>query len=204
VRSILAAIVILGAAPSIVLAQSPVDSGECPVVTESRLTASWDPRTLAGEYRVRWVSDTAATPKTQAFRLFLWPTSMRDASSATHRGPAPRDTVAHAAYGLMVPDSGNFTKQRIEEMRAGIDPVYPPVLLLARISNDQTPPVRYWTVLLIETVGNRRDGIDVLDGAGIGMWIRDANESGFTGTFQPWGLVIDDRGHYCAQRVSRP
>jgi hypothetical protein len=104
----------------------------------------------------------------------------------------------------MVPDTGTFPRQRIEDLRAGIDPIYPPVLLLARLSNDTTPPSRYWTVLLIETVGNRRDGVGVLDGAGIGLCIKDANESGFTGTFEPWGIVVDDRGHYCAERVSRP
>ena len=128
---------------------------------------------------------------------------MRDTSLATHHLPAPRDTLSHAAYGLMVPDTGNFTKKQIDQLRTGIDPIYPPVLLLARLSNEGKPPLRFWTVLLIGTGGNRRDGVHVLDGAGIGMWIRDANESGFTGTFEPWGVVVDDKGHYCAQRISR-
>lgn len=201
-RSILTALIIVGAAQSSVAAQSPVDSGECPVVADSRLTASWNPRTLAGEYRVRWVSDTAATPKTEAFRLFLWPTSMRDTSSSTHRGPAPGDTAIHPLYGLMVPDSSTYTQKRIDELHAGVDRIYPPVLLLAHPPTGPTPPVRYWTALLIGTEGNRRDGVGVLDGAGTGMWIREATASEFSGTFEPWGLVLDNRGHYCAQRVS--
>lgn len=124
---------------------------------------------------------------------------MGDISSSTHGAPAAGDTALHPLYGLMVPDSGTFTKTWIDKLKARVDRIYPPVLMLAQTSTQS--PVRYWTALLIGTVGNRRDGVGVLDGAGIGMWIRDANTSGFTGTFEPWGIAIDDKGHYCAQRV---
>lgn len=106
----------------------------------------------------------------------------------------------HPLYGLMVSDSGTFTKDRIEKLQAEVDRIYPSVLLLARTSNDPKAP-RYWTALLLGTEGNRRDGVAVLDGAGIAMWVRDANTSGFTGTFEPWGIAIEDKGHYCAQRL---
>jgi hypothetical protein len=62
-------------------------------------------------------------------------------------------------------------------------------------------PERFWTVLVIGTVSNRRDGAMITDGAGLGMWIKEADAKGFRGTFDPWGIVVDDKGHYCAQRV---
>ncbi len=173
----------------------------CPRVEESALSREWDPRSLAGQYRIQWVTDTEVPMRTSSLRLFLWKTSMIDSSPSTHIHPAVGDTVLHPLYGVLVPDTGSFSRARVEQMRAAIDPIFPPVLLLARVSTSPTLPVRDWTVLLIGTVSNRRDDAMVLDGAGIGMWVRQADSNQFRGFFEPWGIVVDDKGHYCAQRI---
>jgi hypothetical protein len=176
-------------------------SQSCPRIEESGLSAEWDPRGMAGEYRVQWVSDTGAQSHTSKLRLFLWKTSMLDSSPHTHTHPAPGDTDLHPLYGVIVPDEGLFTRSRVERLRAGTDPMSPPVLLLARRSRSPKVPPRDWTVLLIGTVGNRRDDAMILDGAGLGMWVRQVGPDGFKGFFEPWGIVVDDKGHYCARRV---
>jgi hypothetical protein len=181
---------------------APVTTAPCLAVTESLLTVDWNPRSLAGQFHVEWVSDTGSTHRTQKLRLFLWPTSMSDSSVRRRKSPAPGDTAMHPLYGVMVPDSGSFTSARIAQLRAGVDPIYPPVLLLAMLIKNPPMPDRYWTALLIGTVGNRRDGVMWTDGAGLGMWVRESDPNGFRGTFQPWGIVSDDKGHYCAERVS--
>ncbi len=181
---------------------APVTTVPCPVVTESLLTPDWNPRSLAGQFRIEWVSDTGSTHRTQRLRLFLWPTSMSDSSIRRHKSPAPGDTAMHPLYGVMVRDTGSFSSARISQLRAGVDPIYPPILLIAMVSKNPPMPVRYWTALLIGTVGNRRDGVMVTDGGGLGMWVRVADANGFRGTFRPFGIASDDNGHYCAQRIS--
>jgi hypothetical protein len=86
-------------------------------------------------------------------------------------------------------------------LRAAIDPIYPPVLLIASLSKSPNVPARDWTVLFSGTVGNRHDGVMPRDGAGLGMFVRQADSAGFRGWFEPWGIVVDDKGHFCARRV---
>jgi hypothetical protein len=112
------------------------------------------------------------------------------------------DTATHPLFGIMVRDSGSFTKQRVEKLRSTIDPIYPPVLLIADSIKNPPIPVRYWTALLLGTVGKRRDGEMWTDGAGLGMFVREAYANGFRGTFGPWGIAVTDKGHYCAERLS--
>jgi hypothetical protein len=182
------------------------ESLACPTVTEPSVEAGWDPRAMAGEYRVQWVVDTSGypprtSPRTEHLRLFLWATSMRDSSSRAHLRPSPNDTAAHPLYGVMVPDSGEFDKKRIQQLRSNIDPIYPPVLLLA--GPRRSIGVGAAGVLLLETVGNRRDGVLGLDGTGVGMWVTQANANGFRGSFDRWGIVLTDKGHFCAFRFRR-
>jgi hypothetical protein len=180
----------------------PVSVVPCEAVKDSRLTAAWKPRSLAGEYRVEWMSDTLSPRRIERFRLFLWLTSMNDSSVERHIKPARADTAVHPLFGVMLPDTGHFSRASIAKLRAGVDPIYPPVLLIAMDIKNPPMPERYWTALLIGTVGNRRDGVMWTDGAGLGMWVREADATGFRGTFDPWGIVTDDKGHYCAQRIS--
>jgi hypothetical protein len=159
---------------------------------------------MTGEYRVQWVVDTSGySPRiashTDHLRLFLWQTSMLDSSSRAHLRPAPNDTVAHPLYGVMVLDSGEFDTNRIQQLRSSIDPIYPPVLLLA--GPIHSIDVGAAGVLLLQTVGNRRDGVRSLDGTGMGMWVTRANTNGFRGTFDRWGIALTDKGHFCAFRL---
>ena len=126
---------------------------------------------------------------------------MRDSSSRTHLGPVLNDTVAHPLYGVMVLDSGEFDERRIQQLRADVDPIYPPVLLLAG-------PMRSLMagtggILLLETVSNRRDGVMSTDGTGMGMWVSQVDANGFRGRFRHWGIALTDKGHYCASRFRR-
>jgi len=166
----------------------------CQPPAKSNLKAPWNPGMLAGEYRVVWVSDTGSRRRTEHLRLFLWRTSMRDVSTRTHKYPPQNDTLTHPLYGDIVPDSGVFTKERVRALKDAIDPIYPPVLVES---------ARGTTVLLVGTVGNARDGLIGLDGAGIGMWVKEIGQTGFKGTFEPWGIVVEDKGHYCAIREKR-
>jgi hypothetical protein len=79
------------------------------------------------------------------------------------------------------------------ELRNSTDPIYPPVLM-------ESQP-RGAAVLLRETINNRRDGQMGMDGGGVGMLISDADDHGFRGTFEPWGMVTGYQGYYCATRV---
>jgi hypothetical protein len=180
---------------------NPVSSIPCPVVTDSDLTADWNPLTLGGEYRVEWMRETGEHVSTDRLRLFLWQTSMRDSSTREKTGAAPGDTATHPLYGVMVRDTGAFTSARVGQLRAAVDPIYPPVLLIAHLTKNSPLPDRYWTALLVGTSGNRRDGVRVTDGVGVGMWVRQADANGFRGTFGPWGIALTEKGHYCAERV---
>jgi hypothetical protein len=182
------------------------ESSACPTVMGPAVEAGWEPRAMAGEYRVQWIVDSSGyphhtSPRTEHLRLFLWPTSMNDSSPRAHRRPVPNDTVAHPLYGLMVVDSGEFDKKRIQQLRSKVDPIYPPVLL--RAGPMHSIGVGAAGVLLLDTVGNRRDGVLSLDGMGMGMWVTQANTNGFRGSFDRWGVVLTDKGHFCASRFSR-
>jgi hypothetical protein len=174
----------------------------CPVADSSRLKRDWDPLTLAGQFRVEWIVEAGTKSRTDSLRLFLWRTSMHDSSTRQHKSPAPADTVTHPLYGVMVRDSGDFSSERIEHLRREIDPVYPPVLMSAPVGNVEQPGARFWTVLQIDASDNRRDGVIVTDGVGIGAYVREANETEFRGTFGPWGIAETEHGHYCARRVT--
>src|ERR1700738_1696272 len=92
------------------------ESTVCPAVAEPSVEAGWEPRAMAGEYRVQWIVDSSGYPprsstRTEHLRLFLWATSMNDSSPRAHLGPVPNDTVAHPLYGLMVLDSGEFDRK---------------------------------------------------------------------------------------------
>lgn len=204
--NVLAALLVLVAVQCRVSPANGPASTVCPPVTEASVEAGWEPRAMAGEYRVQWIVDTSGyppriSPHTEHLRLFLWTTSMNDSSFRIHLRPVPNDTVAHPLYGLMVVDSGEFDRKRIQQLRSNVDPIYPPVLLLA--GPRRSIGVGAAGVLLLETIGNRRDGVLGLDGTGMGMWVTQANADGFRGTFDRWGIALTDRGHFCASRFRR-
>jgi hypothetical protein len=126
---------------------------------------------------------------------------MRDSSIRTKLGPEAADTVTHPLYGVIVPDTGAFTTKRESALHAAIDPIYPPVLLYARMQKNPPVPDRYWTLVLVGTGQNRRDGVRVTDGGGVAMWVKQADANGFRGALGSAGIGLVDKGHYCAERV---
>jgi hypothetical protein len=60
---------------------------------------------------------------------------------------------------------------------------------------------RYWTLLLVGTVLNRRDGVRVTDGGGVALWVKQADANGFRGPLGSAGIGFVDKGRYCAERV---
>jgi hypothetical protein len=173
----------------------------CDSTAKSTIAPDWDPLTMTGEYRVQWISTSGQHRESARLRLFLWKASRRDSSPNEHKRPAVGDTVTHPLYGVMVRDSGNFTPARIELLHSGVDPIYPPVLLDAPISKTTGQRMRNWIALLLHTVGNRRDDVMGEDGGGTGMIVKQIDADGFKGTFEPWGIVVGDKGYYCARRV---
>ena len=173
----------------------------CESTAKSTIAADWDPLTMAGEYRVQWISTSGQRRESARLLLILWKTSMRDSSPKEHKRPAVSDTVTHPLYGVMVRDSGKFTPARIDRMHSAVDPIYPPVLLDAPISKTTRQRMRNWIVLLLDTVGNRRDDVMGEDGGGTGMFVKQIDLDGFKGTFEPWGIIVGEKGYYCARRV---
>ncbi|HJX32198.1 MAG TPA: hypothetical protein VJ624_10170, partial [Thermodesulfobacteriota bacterium] len=58
-------------------------------------------------------------------------------------------------------------------------------------------------VVVIGSVGNRRDGGRVLDGSGIGLFVQEITpKDGFAGDWDAWGIVAGDKGYFCAQRIT--
>jgi len=164
--------------------------------------------TLAGEYRVTWVTqwEFNSVPGTTQKRLWLWPTSPDDSSREKQRR-AVASRIPTPLYGVLLPDTGRWTDSTIFSLRQTIDPVYPPILMNVLpfdVTRRNPVAMRQTPVLLYETMGNSRDGTSGLDGAGDGLVIREVGPNGFRGIFAPWGIVRRDSGYFCATRVRAP
>lgn len=91
------------------------------------------------------------------------------------------------------------------------DPIYPGVLVkVSELGEEGYPPLT--PVLKIGTVSQTRNPVIAsdekgenielaTDGMGIGMWVTWADESGFGGVWQEYGIVYDGRGTFCATRL---
>jgi hypothetical protein len=151
-------------------------------------------RSLAGVYELEWHSrDQGAAHRSPRERLWLWPTAPTD-SSLDHPAarPAPDDTLRYPLFGTEAPLATAASAG--DSLRAAIDPVDPPVLLM--VGRGPTPPI-----LLFGTVATRRAGVVALDGAGIGVWLTHVSPRTFAGTFRAWGIVQEDSGYLCARRL---
>jgi hypothetical protein len=181
-------------------APKPVVLPPCRLVDKSTLTAEWDPRSLAGQYIVEWITQTDSASHSTRFRILLWPTSMNDSSPRRHTKNRVDTTIA-PIYGTTARDSGIFTPKRIEALRAKTDPIYPELLLAAPVFKDPNVAPRFWTVLMMGPQ-NMRDGGFVTDGTATAMFIQAADANGFRGNFKPGGFGPPDRGYFCAWRVT--
>ena len=104
--------------------------------------------------------------------------------------------------GAPVSDNGTPVESR--------DPVFPGVLVLAHAPEHAPEPdfsgatgvfTLNHVVLVMGNVSNERTDLDVEDGSGIGLWVRHADSTGFSGTWDNWGIVVAGNGYYCAVRV---
>ena len=55
--------------------------------------------------------------------------------------------------------------------------------------------------MTVGSLSNLRDDLGWLDGAGIGLWVREFTRDGFVGTWSPWGIVRGGPGYFCAYHV---
>ena len=158
----------------------------------------------AGNYRLTLVATEGPKKGARtAGQLALWRTTAEDRSSSGERA-VQTDTLRQPLYGAvqLAFDSvaapvGPETAEAPDP--SSRDPVHPGVLVFVdRPPSDST---RAAIVLTIATVSNRRDGVEVLDGTGIGLWVDRGDETGFTGRWKEWGLLKGGRGYFCARRV---
>jgi hypothetical protein len=149
-----------------------------------------DVRALAGEYRLTRVVPRKMHPgDVVTSRLWLWPTSARDTTSQPVFRRIDHDTLKFPLYGTIQPLD---KRDREDDLRASIDPIFPPILIVA---SKGVPEMLYGTA------NNRRDGGLALDGGGSSYSITSLDPNGFRGRFNAYGIIVEPEGHYCAVRV---
>jgi len=144
------------------------------------------PAPSPGNYAITFVATVGATaPSTVSGALVLVPGKSADTP----------------LYGWLSAD--------LSVVSAPLDPEAPlpssqdpnrPGVLLRIIASDHSLP-HGTPVLTIGTPSNQL-GVQVEDGAGIGLWVDRANETGFSGQWRAWGIVQAGSGYFCAQRQS--
>jgi hypothetical protein len=158
-------------------------------------------RIAAGRYVLTLVAnDRSARPARAHGPLWLLDTSDADRSHPTGRGPAPVRDVQEYLYGAVSLDFRRIgasvpmvAGDTISPAPTSTDPIRPGVLVSR--SNGET-------VVLISTLGNIRDGRVWLDGAGIGLHVRQVSHDQFSGIWSGWGSVRSRQGFFCAARTS--
>lgn len=121
--------------------------------------------------------------------LELLPTTSRD-RSPTHPGlvPPPGDTVEAPLYGATDLDFAAVGLP-IDSTKSSLDPLFPGVLVFCTPNGP---------ALAIGSVGNRRDGVTVEDGRGLGLFVHRVSNDGFSGNWGPWGIVNYGKGKFRA------
>jgi hypothetical protein len=168
--------------------------GRCSFPLDTTSGKAPDLRSLAGVYDLEWhVRAKRGARRPPLGWLWLWPTESTDSSSRHPEArPAPNDTLFYPLFGTVAPPTLSLTAG--DSLLHTIDPIHPPVIVWAEQAGD--PPV-----LLIGTVRTRQEGVVALDGAGIGVLLSHLSTSTLAGTFQPWGIVLEDSGYLCARRI---
>jgi hypothetical protein len=132
--------------------------------------------------------------------LNLRPTSSTDTSPKTGQRAQDRNIAETPLYGWVTADWKVVDAPVGDNDARSRDPVFPGVLVLLASFKEgystRTP------ILLISTVSNRRDGEVVLDGGGIGLWVRQLTDKGFAGEWSRWGIVPSGSGYFCATPVN--
>jgi hypothetical protein len=140
-------------------------------------------------------------------RLTLKPTSDADISPRTgQRSKGFLDTRNTPLYGWTDIDLNGVAapicpqSETLAPPPSSQDPVFPGVLVLkldpswklaSRVMYRKEAPI-----LVIGTGTNIRDGTQILDGCGIGLFVQDRDGWCLRGEWAEWGLEIDGRGTF--------
>jgi hypothetical protein len=176
-------------------------SGHCRIDSLTPLPTTFSPRSLAGFYDVQWhPAKNGSQRQHRRERLWLWPTSPSDSSrGSTPIRPAPDDTLTYPLFGTFV--AANASVAAGDTLRLTVDPISPPVMLVAGWPRDTTHKTWPALVLLVGTIANREPNLIAMDGLGVGVQVRSLGTNGFEGIYDRWGIAVTDSGYFCAQRV---
>ena len=126
--------------------------------------------------------------------LTLRPTSSTDRSPRT--GKTAQDFTDVPLYGWAAADWNSIGAPVGDEEALSRDPVFPGVLVMfgdwKKGYSAKTP------LLLISTPINRGGGEIIVDGGGIGLWVREITKKGFAGEWSGSGVAISGSGYFCA------
>jgi hypothetical protein len=131
--------------------------------------------------------------------LNLRPTSPSDRSPRTGQIAQDRNLAEAPFYGWAELDFLAVGAPVGNAVASSRDPVFPGVLV--RLISWQEGYPEKTPVLLVSTVSNRRDDMIVMDGGGIGLWVRRLSDGSFAGDWSGWGIAISETGYFCATLV---
>jgi hypothetical protein len=158
-----------------------------------------------GNYRVRLIATHGSkTGSAVTGSLWLRRTGAGDVSPTTgDKPPREEDRRRIPLYGALeaplelVGAPIDHSGKSAPHPRSG-DPIRPGVLV--HIIDWDTRYPKGTPVLTVGSLSNLRTGELGTDGPGIAMWVHAVDDAGFSGRWGEWGLLVDGRGYFCADR----
>ena len=162
---------------------------------------------LPGTYEIRLIAARGSKSGNAVVgTLWLERTSRDDVSPITNQSPAKtEDLTKIPLFGSLDADfraigAPVWSGDADAPDSTSRDPIRPGVLV-ELISWDPKYPSRT-PVLTVGALSNLRAETGWLDGPGIGLWVHDLDDQGFTGRWSEWGILKDGSGYFCARRLS--
>lgn len=163
---------------------------------------------LPGVYAIRFVATLGSQAGNQATgNLWLARTSRADGSPRTGEGPPPHEDLTRIPlFGSLDVDLGAVgAPVDLDDPHAphpaSSDPIRPGVLVHLIDWASNYP--RGTPVLTVGSLSKLRADQVWSDGPGIGLWVHQVREQGFSGIWDAWGLLAGGQGYFCAARVSQ-
>lgn len=181
-------------------------SFSCLAQTSSCLPVSEPTKSLEGfvlkpgKYRLTLVATSGEKKGAVANGdLILIVASRQDVSPKTGKRAYESENLADTPlYGTASVDFDSIAAP-VFDLSGTNDPIYPDVL----VHVIDFKGVKRQPVVVIGSVGNRRDGVLVIDGTGIGLFVQRISERDFAGTWDAWGLVRGGSGYFCAHAAEK-
>jgi len=151
-----------------------------------------------GKYKVTLVAISGKRKgASTAGDLTLISTSKKDISPKTGKSAYDAENLAETPlYGSITIDFAAVNAP-VTNLSGSLDPVYPDVLVhVIGFEGIEGQPA-----VVIGSEGNRRDGVSILDGSGIGLFVQEIRDTGFAGKWDAWGIVHGGSGYFCADRI---